>query len=37
MDRYRHLSQAMSAAGMGRKRKGRRGTRISSEEEMDDE
>ena len=38
MDRYRHLSQAMSAAGMGRKRRGRRGTtHISSEEELDED
>lgn len=37
MDRYRHLSQAMTAAGMGRKRKGRGATtHISSEEEIED-
>lgn len=38
MDRYRHLSHAMAAAGMGRKGKGRRDTaHLPSEEETDEE
>ncbi|XP_067928651.1 ubiquitin thioesterase zranb1-B-like [Watersipora subatra] len=37
MDRYRHLSQAMAAAGMGRRGKSRRGTPHLCSEDLDDE
>lgn len=38
MERYRHLSHAMTAAGMGRQRRARRttATHILSDEEMGD-